>query len=211
MLGPEYETAWELDRSALEESHFYTHSLPRGHLKHTNFETIAVNLQDKMHLPSGDLAMQFGNVPATPVEKDIPSNGEAKPQQDVLALTATVKEEDSWTKPNEARIPCPQNLSSEEVLDTILTAWAILIQRYQRDVFHQFTWGTGAAEDKRDDQCIQTTDLDLSNQVGADSLKTKLSSVRSSSITFQQGSSIFLNDGTNAEVSIPNKFHVYHG
>jgi hypothetical protein len=211
MLGPEYETAWYLDRSVVEKSHFYTHALPRGNLKHNNFESSAVSLQGKMHLPSGNLTMQFGNVPASPVEKEMQSNSESKPQEDVPGVTAAVRENGQQTKPNEARIPYPQNLAREEVLDTVLTAWTILIQRYQRDVFHQFTWGTKASEDKKGDQCIQTTDLDLSNQSRAESLKTKLNSVRSSNISLHQGSSIFLNDGTSAEVSIWRIYVADHG
>jgi hypothetical protein len=155
--------------------------------------------------------MQFGNVPASPVEKEMRSNGESKPQQNSLGVAATIKEDGQRNRPNDALISFPQNLAREEVLDTVLTAWTILIQRYQRDVFHQFTWGTGASDDKKDNQCIQTTDLDLSNQSRAGSLRTKLNSARSSNVSLHPGSSIFLNDGTSAEVSVSRISLVDHG
>lgn len=147
--------------------------------------------------------MQSRNVSESPTEKEVRSNGVSEPQQKISGVDATVKDNDQRTDSNEARISCPKNLASDEVLDTVLTAWTILIQRYQRDVFHQLTWGAEAAGDRKDNsQCIPTTELDLSNQLRAGDLKAKLNKVRLSNISLHPGSTVFLNDGTSAEVCI---------
>jgi hypothetical protein len=86
----------------------------------------------------------------------------------------------------------------DAVLDIVLTAWTILIQRYQRDVFHRFSWGIkGAGSDKR--QCVETGDLDLLNHSNAASLAAKIQEVRLKHVSLN-GTTIFLNDGTKEEV-----------
>jgi hypothetical protein len=86
------------------------------------------------------------------------------------------------------------------VLDIVLAGWTILVQRYQRDAFHQFTWGIkGAGSDNL--QCIASEELNLLNHSNVDSLITKISELRLKNVSLDQAT-VFLNDGTKEEVRI---------
>jgi hypothetical protein len=152
-----------------------------------------------MHLPHGESAIHFGSVSGKTTEDTVPSNGTSKLQQIDQYMKNPDRGNDQPSKSNEVRIPLPRNWTSDEVLDTILTAWTILIERYQRDLFHQFTWGLRDAG-KDCTQCIPTTELDLSNQNVAKSLISKIGGLRSKDYTINEGSKLSLNDGTSAEV-----------
>ncbi|KAF1911474.1 nonribosomal peptide synthetase 6 [Ampelomyces quisqualis] len=107
------------------------------------------------------------------------------------------KQNQRGKRSNNARIAIPQDCTLDAVLDTALTAWTILIQRYQRDTFHQFTWSIRG--NSNDAQCIQTTELDFSGQKTAEGLRQRLSSLRPAGCALSQDSTIIMNDGTNAE------------
>lgn len=159
-----------------------------------------------MHLPHGDQTVRFGAVTEYPVEKSLQSNGNLTSNQVDSHIDNAAKSNGHESKSNEVDIQIPQNRDVENVLTTILTAWTILIQRYQRDVFHQFTWGIKDAGDVYI-QCIPTSELDLLKQEDTKSLNAKIDSVKSKDISPKQDTGIFLNDGTKAEVCIQiNKF-----
>jgi hypothetical protein len=152
-----------------------------------------------MHLPSNDHPERFGGVSERTLKKELPTNGISEVHQNDDKIEAPTQQVEGTSKSNEVSIPFPHHRTRDEVLDVVFTAWTILIQRYQRDVFHQFTWGV---KDTGNDgsQCIQTTELDLLNQSTVGGVRQKIESVRSRSIAVDQDAQIFLNDGTKAEV-----------
>lgn len=149
-----------------------------------------------MHLPNGrEHTVRFGALPDEHVAKKVQSSSALDSQHH----DGAEKTNGSVSKPNEARILLPNGSDRDSVLDTVLAAWAILIHRYQRDVFHQFTWGI---KDQGNDstQCISITEIDWASQQTAASLQAKISSVKSSQFKLGEDTTIFLNDGINEEV-----------
>jgi hypothetical protein len=129
----------------------------------------------------------------------IPSGRASKLQRIDQYMKRPKQNNTQTTNTNEVQIPLPQGRSWDEVLDTVLTAWTILVERYQRDLFHQITWGVrGAGKDSA--ACIPTAKLNLLGQSTAKSLTSQISSVRTRNYTINAGSQLFLNDGTSAEV-----------
>jgi hypothetical protein len=126
------------------------------------------------------------------------SNGKTKQLHAEFHDENTGEKNEHEKKSNNAQIAIPQNYALDAVLDTVLTAWTILIQRYQRDTFHQFTWSIQGNDD--DAQCMPTAELEFPRQKTAEDLRRKLSSLRPAGCALTQGSSIIMNDGTNAEV-----------
>ncbi|KAF7573968.1 Nonribosomal peptide synthetase 6 [Pyrenophora tritici-repentis] len=131
-------------------------------------------------------------------EKTMPGNFVSTLQQIDQHMKEFDRHNAKTLKLNEAQISPPKDWTPDEVLDTVLTSWIILVERYQRDAFHQFTWGIS---DARTDsaQCIPATELDLSNQSAAKSLTAKIGSLRTKDHAINEGSKLFLNDGTTAE------------
>ncbi|KAF1363149.1 hypothetical protein EJ07DRAFT_104421 [Lizonia empirigonia] len=151
-----------------------------------------------MHLPNGDRTLRYGGVSKEKTEVKINTNGTLDVNENGSYANGHTQTNGQLSEKNEVDISILQNQSSDAVLDAVLTAWTILVQRYQRDVFHQFSWGIkGAGSDKR--QCISTVDLDLLNHSNAASLATKLHNLRLKDVPLD-GATIFLNDGTKDEV-----------
>lgn len=148
--------------------------------------------------------VRFGGVPNKHPGMKMQHNGSFPAEEHSASANGsngTTQADGFESKPNKVQLPLPRDLASDAVLDTVLTAWSILIQRYQRDVFHQFTWGINDASNGRK-QCVSTSDLGLLEHNTAGSLRTKISHVKSRDIPFGQHS-IFLNDGTEEEVTGP--------
>ncbi|KAL5116376.1 Non-ribosomal peptide synthetase [Pleosporales sp. CAS-2024a] len=103
------------------------------------------------------------------------------------------------TAKNEIQMPCPSVGQRHQLLDNLLLAWTILIQRYQRDTFHQFTWGIKSEAQNTVNQCISVAELDLSSLGGTQALRAKTSSVRRPDIALNQDSTLLLNDGTTED------------
>jgi hypothetical protein len=152
-----------------------------------------------MHLPHNNHTVRFGSVSERVMEKQLHNNDICKQQEDDHPTKVCKPQTYQNSGLNEAHIPFPQNHALSEVLDTVLAAWTILIYRYQRDTFHQFTWGLKDAAE-HDMQCILATGLDILNQSLTESLRQQIGTVRSRSIAVDQESTIFLNDGTEVEV-----------
>lgn len=86
------------------------------------------------------------------------------------------------------------------VLDTLLASWILLVQRYQRDAFHRFTWGM--AQSGQDVQCIESERLELSKLETADELLPVVRDAISKETSgLKELSGIFFNDGSADEVS----------
>lgn len=199
MLGLFYEKAWDLNRQTQQDPHSFTSSSStRNHHQNLDRKNRQPSLKKKMHLPNGNHVVRFGGVSKEPVEVKVQSNGIVKTEEHEPTLGTTLQEEAPISKANEVSIALPQDLAGDALLDTILTGWSILIQRYQRDLYHQFTWGLRDAQIS-DLQCIPTTDLDLLNQNTAGALKSKIGNVRSKDFNIDQAT-IVLNDGTQEEV-----------
>lgn len=154
-----------------------------------------------MHLANGEHTLYYGGVKQEKTEVKVNSNGTMDVNENGSYANGHTQTNGYSTQPNEVEIKTLKDQSLDAVLDAILTAWTILVQRYQRDIFHQFSWGiNGAGSDKR--QCISTTDLDLLNHSNAASLAAKIRDVRLKNVSLNE-STIFMNDGTKDEVRKP--------
>jgi fusarinine C synthase len=178
-----------------------TITLPRSGVvpEYTHDTTEHSSLCNKMHLSNGEHFVRFGGVSEMPSNGKMNGNGISKQQQNGSTCNTIKQENGRVPKSNETHVSVPENQTPDEVLDTVLTAWAILIQRYQRDTFHHFTWRTDdTAADSA--QCISTAELGIATHQKAGGLSSKLSSMRDNKYAINQGSTIILNDGTQAEV-----------
>jgi hypothetical protein len=152
-----------------------------------------------MHLPNGDHTLRYGGVTQEKTQVKINSNGTLNVNQNGAYNNVHDQANNLSTETNEVNITIPQEQPLDAVLDTALTAWTIIVQRYQRDAFHQFSWGLkGAGSDKR--QCITAVDLNLPSHSGTASLAAKIRDLRLKDVSLN-GATIFLNDGTKEEVN----------
>lgn len=159
-----------------------------------------------MHLPNGDHSVRFGSVSNHTIEKE-KSALDGTSQENGIHISSSNQPNSTRSTENEVSIPLLPSQGLDDVLSSILTAWAVLIQRYQRDVFHQFTWGQKNAGENGS-QCIQTTELELEKHTTMLSLNTKINSLKSSGVNVNPNTSMFLNDGTPTEVCFFSKFSV---
>lgn len=151
-----------------------------------------------MHLPNGDHAVRFGGVPNHTTEKEKSAlNGML--QKPSIHTSSPIQPNEIASTKNEVSITLPHLQDLDTVLGSILTAWAVLIQRYQRDMFHQFTWGQKSTGE-HGFQCIQSTELELTKHADTLSLYEKIQRLRSSHVDAKPDMGVFLNDGTPAEV-----------
>lgn len=199
MLGSLYENAWDLDRSTLAFPHPHTALHLRNEPNPISQRTKHSHPRKKMHLSNEDHTLRFGGGGTQKLSEDMMhSNGKTKQPHAEFQDENSGEKNEHEKMSNNAQIAIPQNHALDAVLDTVLTAWTILIQRYQRDTFHQFTWSIKESGD--DAQCIPTADLDFTGLKTAGDLKSKLSSLRPAGCALTQGSTIVMNDGTSAEV-----------
>lgn len=153
-----------------------------------------------MHLANSDQTLRYGGVAQEKIEVKVNSNGTMDVNENGVYTNGHTQTNSESSEPNEVQITALEGQTLDAALDAILTAWSILVQRYQRDVFHQFSWGVkGAGSDGR--QCVQTTDLDLLNHSNAASLASKIRELRLKDVSLD-GATIFLNDGTKEEVGV---------
>lgn len=151
-----------------------------------------------MHLANGENTLRYGEVAQEKTEVKVNSNGFVDVNGNGSYTNGHTQSNGHAEDSNQVELTSLKEKSPEVALDVILTAWTILVQRYQRDVFHQFSWGVkGAGSDKR--QLIPTADLDLNSHSNAASLAAKIRDSRLKDVS-PSGSSIFLNDGTKEEV-----------
>jgi hypothetical protein len=155
-----------------------------------------------MQLPNGRQTVRASAELDEHVEKKVQRNGAFKTQEQESHTNghngATQKNAHA-SEGNEVKIPLPDNLALEGILDTILTAWSILMRRYQRDAFHQFTWGLKNTTGSDKTQCISASSLDMLSLKTAGSLKTSVSEARSKDLSIDRAT-FMVNDGTKEEV-----------
>lgn len=159
------------------------------------------SLSDKMHLRNGEHVSNFSGAPEEHVAKKVQSNGASKTHKQAATQNGdheVLHTNGHSSKANEIRALITSDLTPDAVLDTVLAAWTILIHRYQRDVFHQFTWGAVDGRD-RASQCINTTDIKFTSHQTAGSLKSQIGNVRSKGYD-AHNATLFLNDGSLHEV-----------
>jgi hypothetical protein len=160
-----------------------------------------------MHLSNDEHVVRFGGVSEKHVEMKVQSNGASNTKEHsshANGSNGSTQTNGNASKVNEVQVTLPENLASDAVLDTVLAAWSILIQRYLGEVFHQFTWSAKVAGNKQT-QCVPTYDLGLLDHKSAASLTSRIRGVRSKDITTEYDT-ILLNDGTKEEVRDPINF-----
>lgn len=151
-----------------------------------------------MHLANGEQTLRYGGAAQDKTAVKVNDNGTIALSGSGAYTNEHVQTSGQSTESNEVELTSLKGQPLDEALNTILAAWTILIQRYQREVFHQFSWGVkGAGSDGR--QCIQTTDLDLLNHKNATTLASKIRDLRLKDASLNEAT-IFLNDGTKEEV-----------
>lgn len=156
-----------------------------------------------MHLANSEQTLRYGGVAQekadVKVKVKVNDNGSIDVNENGAYTNVHNQTNGQSTISNEVELTALKGQPSDAALDAILTAWTILVQRYQRDVFHQFSWGVkGAGSEKR--QCILTTELDLLSHSNAAGLAAKLSETKLKNVSLD-GATIFLNDGTKEEVN----------
>jgi hypothetical protein len=152
-----------------------------------------------MHLPHGEQTVRGSGASHEHVAKKVPSSGTSNTREqdsDTNGHYGAAQTNGHTSKANKVQVPLPNNLAPDAVLDTILTAWTILMRRYQRDAFHQFTWGTSGSDEM---QCISASSLDMMSVEAARSLKTRVSEVRSKDMSIDRAT-LTMNDSTKEEV-----------
>jgi hypothetical protein len=201
LLGQCYRSPRGLDHRARKYSHPSTpHLSPKTYIDLT-MKRPHSSLSDKMHLRNGEHVSNFSGAPEEHVAKKVQSNGASKTLEQAATRNGgneALHTNGHSSKTNEIRARNPSDLTPDAVLNTVLAAWSILIHRYQRDVFHQFTWGAVGGQG-RASQCINTTDLNFTNHQTARSLKSQISHVRSKEHD-AHNATLFLNDGSPHEV-----------
>lgn len=151
-----------------------------------------------MHLANGDHTLRYGGVAQEKNKVKVSSNGLLDVNENGSYINGNTQTNGRTEEPNQVELTSFKDQSPEVALDAILTAWTILMQRYQRDVFHQFSWGIkGAGSNNR--QLIPASELKLESHSSAASLARTIRDVRLKDVSID-GSSIFLNDGTKEEV-----------
>lgn len=151
-----------------------------------------------MHLANSEQTLRYGGVAQEKTEVKVNSNGTMDVNENSSYTNGHSRTNGRAPASNEVNITTLKDQPLDAVLDTVLTAWTILVRRYQRDVFHQFSWGIkGAGSDKR--QCVSAGDLDLMDHTNAAGLAAKIRDLRLKDVSLD-GATIFLNDGTKEEV-----------
>lgn len=155
-----------------------------------------------MHLPNGGHVLRYTGVSHDCTEAKIQPNGVVNaplPQTHINSDKEQTNSNGQVSKDNQIQIALSESVSDDETLSSVLTAWTLLMQRYQRDVFHQFTWGNANATGEVSSQCISVTDIDLKSQKTITELQARIGDIRSKDLS-TEASAIFLNDGTREEV-----------
>jgi len=198
MVGSFYGKVWDLHLRAKQDYRYlHTTSTSENSRVDRLGKRRSASHSGKMHLPNGERTVRFGVLPDEHVEK-VQNSGEPQSRECTANGDETAHANGQAAKPNEIRIPVPKGSSPDTVLNTVLAAWAILVERYQRDVFSHFTWGIKDGG-KDNAQCVAVSSLDWPGHKTTSSLETKIQEQRLNNLSLDQGA-IFLNDGTTEEV-----------
>ncbi|KAF2749753.1 nonribosomal peptide synthetase 6 [Sporormia fimetaria CBS 119925] len=104
---------------------------------------------------------------------------------------------------NEVLIPVPP-----ELLEAVLAGWVLMMQRYQRDTFHTFTWGLEESA-TNELQSVPAFDLKMSSITTIADLVDAVRRVRSKDILVQPtDTTLTFNDGTKDEWTFQASVHL---
>ncbi|KAF1994960.1 nonribosomal peptide synthetase 6 [Amniculicola lignicola CBS 123094] len=97
----------------------------------------------------------------------------------------------------EVTIPFPDGFDVESVVDNIIAGWTLLLQRYQRDAFLQFTWGYKEV-DRSTVQTITAAQLNLGGVSNSNDLLKVVRNMRSRKMAVDSvpNPKLVFNDGT---------------
>lgn len=151
-----------------------------------------------MHLPYGDHVVRFSGLPEEHIETKTRDDHDTIYQE----IDSRMQDYDRASKKLDARsaveIPVAEEYETDTLIDFVLAAWAIVVQRYQRDKCRQLTWGLIDGE-RQHRQCISAADIDLQSQRAGADVKFKMGELRCRNIPVER-SKILLTDGTDEEV-----------
>jgi len=96
-----------------------------------------------MHLANSEQTLRYGGVAQekadVKVKVKVNDNGSIDVNENGAYTNVHNPTNGQSTISNEVELTALKGQPSDVALDAILTAWTILVQRYQRDVFHQFS------------------------------------------------------------------------
>jgi hypothetical protein len=190
-----------LKRQAEASQNYFNIQNPGNHYIASKMKTQHSSQNTKMHAQNGKRKLRSSGLQEEHVGKKVQRNGFFKRQEQDLhsnGHNGTAQTNGHASKANDVHIPLPDNHAQDVVLDTILTGWIILMCRYQRDAFNQFTWGLKSPGSDQT-QCISGASLNMMSVETAGSLKAIVSEVRSKDISTDRAT-FMLNDGTKEEV-----------
>ncbi|KAK1917645.1 hypothetical protein P3342_000359 [Pyrenophora teres f. teres] len=134
MAGSFYGRFWDLHLRAKQDYRYFYTSTSQNSRLDSSEKRRSSSHSAKMHLPEGERTVRFNGIPDEHV-KTMQNNGEMHSLEHASNGDETARINEQAAKANEIRIQLPKDSSSDAVLDTVLAAWAILVERYQRDVF----------------------------------------------------------------------------
>lgn len=193
MLGSFYENSWNLGSQTqwIPEPFAYPFSR-KTHRQNQNRNQF--DFVPKMHLRDNEEPMHWGERPDAVAK--IQTNGIPKSSNGHSMYV-----NGSAADTNVVSIPIPADQEVDMVIETVLAAWILLLQRYRRDSFQQCMFGTGQGGDERI-QCVSAGQVDLLDLTTVGDLLAKVQNIRSREIALSQGGTVSLRDGTKEDVRL---------
>lgn len=194
MLGSFYEKAWDFERQAQAQRHFVTPPLFTSKTERTKKQR---NSFKRMHLPKSEMLQLGGGGGGSHYRsKSAESNGSVKHSVQHCMSTS-----DETACADEVSTTFPKDRCRESIFESVIAGWILLVFRYQRDSFHNFTWGFEGCEKPRI-QCIPTVELDLQIiRTISDLLAVVRKSItRDIVVDYATIPTLIFNDGTKEEV-----------
>lgn len=194
MLGSFYEKAWDFERQA--QAQRYIETLPLFTRK-TNLPKKHKVFPGNMHLPHSEV-LQLGSGSSHSAKKQLERNGvKVKP-----SVQESTNSSGDTFESNQITASIPAELEREAVVEAIVAGWVLLVHRYQRDAFHNFTWSLEGAGNSGV-QTIPSSQLELQNIFTIADLLKVAQKLRVNGVQNEQGSApVFIfNDGTQEEVN----------
>ncbi|KAH7135324.1 nonribosomal peptide synthetase 6 [Dendryphion nanum] len=194
MLGSFYEKAWDFGRESQSSTYSLIDTPPLFSTKSgRKAYTKSSHIFKKMHLPQ---ALKLDGGELSHVELNHKSNG-LPTKHDVEHDRNTIGD---FARDNEILVQVPSDKDRELIVDTAIASWILLVQRYQRDTFLNFTWGLEGAANSGI-QIVAAQELNLTNVSTVTDLITTVHNIRSKDIAIDQPTGLVLvfNDGTKDE------------
>ncbi|KAF2259745.1 hypothetical protein CC78DRAFT_53242 [Lojkania enalia] len=194
MLGSLYENAWELNSRRRSQSHFQPLLPPwnpsSSHISSRQFWN--------MHLPHNETSGFGGeSVDLHPTKREADTITPENSKREHTYLSGALNRVNKTL--NEVSIPILHHQSLESIIERVAAGWILLLQRYQRDACHQFTWGYNGAGDTSSTVSITQLGLDTAITV-KDVIDILHRSETYKLFSYQDRNPVlFFNDGTPEE------------